>query len=176
MASDPITSWKVKEEKVEAVTDFIFLGSKIIVDDNYNHEIKSCLLLGRNAMTNLNSILKSRDITLLTKVCILKAMVFPVVMYGCESQTIKKAKRLRIDAFKLWCWRRLLRVSWIARRLNQSILQEINPEYSFRSAVAEAEVSTLGPHDAKGQLIGKKPYCWKRLKAKGEGTDRGWDG
>ena len=130
----------------------------------------------KSCMTNLDSVLKSRGITLPTKVRIVKGMVFPVVMYGCESQSIKKPENRRIDAFELWCWRRLLRVSWTAR-LNQSILKEISPEYSFRRAVAEAEVSTLGPHDAKGQLIGKKkPYCWKRLKAKGEGTDRGWDG
>ena len=130
MASGPIISWKIEEEKVEAVTDFIFLGFKIIVDGNYNHEIKSHLLLGRNAVTNLDSILKSRGITLLTKVCIVKAMPFPIVMYWCESWTIKKTKHLRTDAFELSCWRRLLRVPWIAKRLNQSILKEINIEYS----------------------------------------------
>ena len=118
MASDPIASWQIEGEKVEAVTDFIFLGYKITVDCNYSHEIQRCLLLGRKIMTNLDSMLKSRDITLLTKVHLVKAMVFPVVMYGCESWTVKKAERQRIDAFELWCWRRLLRVPWIARRSN----------------------------------------------------------
>ena len=133
MASGPINVWQIEEEKVEVVTDFIFLGSKITVDSDCSHEIKICLLLGRTAMTNLNSILKSRDITLLTKVHIVKATVFPVVMYRCENWTIKKAECRRINASELWCWRRLLRVSWTARRRrsNQSILEEINPEYSF---------------------------------------------
>ena len=116
---------------METVTDFIFLGSRITADGDCSHEIKRCLLLGRKAMTNLHSILKSRDITLLTKVHIVKTMVFPVVMYGCESWTIKKAECQRIDAFELWCWRRLLRVLWTARRSNQSILKEISPEYSL---------------------------------------------
>ena len=128
MASGPITSWQIDEETVETVADFIFLGSKITTDGDCRHEIKRRLLLGRKVMTNLESILKSRDITLSTKV---KAMVFPVVMYGCESWTITKAEHWRIDAFKLWCWRRLLRVPWIARRSNQSILKEISPEYSL---------------------------------------------
>ena len=119
-------------EKMERVTDFIFLGCKITADGDCSHEIKRHLLLGRKAMTNLDNISKSRDITLLTKVCIVKAMVFPVVMYGYESRTIKKAKRQRIDVFKLWCWRRLLRVPWTARRSNQSILKKINPEYSWK--------------------------------------------
>ena len=130
MASRPITSWEIKEEKVEAVTDFIFMGSKITVDGDCSREIRRRLLLGRKAMTNLDSIFKSRDITLLTKVCMVKAMVFPVVMYGCESWTIKKAKCQRIDVFELWCWRRLLRVPWPSRS-NQSILKEINPKYSL---------------------------------------------
>ena len=116
MSSGPITSWQINGETLETVTDFIFLGSKITADGDCSHEIKRCFLLERKAMTNLDSILKSRDITLLTKVCIVKAMFFPVVMYGCESSTIKKAEHQRIDAFKLWCWRRLMRVSWIARR------------------------------------------------------------
>ena len=116
---------------METVTDFIFLGSKITVDGDCSHEIKRHLLLGRKAMTNLDSVVKSRDVTLPTKVCIVKAMVFPVVMYGCESWTVKKAEHQRIDAFELWCWRRLLRVPWTARRSNQSILKEINPEYSL---------------------------------------------
>ena len=127
MASGPITSWQIDRETVETVTDFIFLGSKNTVDSDCSHEIKSCLLLGRKAMTNLDRILKSRDITLPIKVHLVKAMVFPVVMYGCESWTIKKSEHRRIDAFELWCWRRLLRVSWTARRSNQSILKEISP-------------------------------------------------
>ena len=131
MASSFITSWQIEEEKVKAGTDFIFLGSKITVGSDCSLEIKRHLLLGRKAMTNLGNVLKSRDITLPTKVHIVKVMVFPVVMYGCESWTIKKAEHRRIDAFKLWCWRRLLRVPWAARRSNQSILMEINPEYSL---------------------------------------------
>ena len=120
MASDPITSWQIDGETMETVTDFIFLGSKITADGGCSHEIKRCLFLGRRAMTNLNSILKSRDITLLTKVHLVKTMVFPAVMYGCESWTVKKAEHQRIDAFELWCWRRILRVPWTARRSNQS--------------------------------------------------------
>ena len=131
MASGPITSWQIDRETMETVTDFIFLGSKICADGDCSHEIKRHLLLGRKAMTNLDSILKSRDITLLTKVRIVKAMVFPAVMYGCESWTIKKAEHQRIDAFELWCWRRFLGVPWIARRSKQSILKEISPEYSL---------------------------------------------
>ena len=127
MTSGPITSWQIDGERVETVADFIFLNSKITADGDCTHEIKRCLLLGRKAMTNLDSILKSRDITLLTKVHLVKAIVFPVVMYGCESWTIKKAECRRIDAFEPWCWRRLLRVPWAARRSNQSILKEISP-------------------------------------------------
>ena len=127
MAPSPITSWQIDGEKMETVTDFIFLGSKITVDGDCSHEIKRCLLLGRKAMTNLDSILKSRDIILPTKVFIVKAMVFPVVMYGYESWTIKKAESRRIDAFELRCWRRPLRVPWTAKRSNQSNLKEINP-------------------------------------------------
>ena len=127
MASGPITLWQIDGETMETVTDFIFLGSKITADGDCRHEIKRHLLLGRKAMTNLESILKSRDITLLTKIHIVKATVFPVVMYGCESWTVKKAERSRIDAFEPWCWRRLLRVLWTARRSNQSILTESNP-------------------------------------------------
>ena len=118
MASGPIISWEIDGATVETVSDFTFLGSKITADGDYSHEIKRCLLLGRKAMINLNSILKSRDITLPTKVCLVKAMVSPVVMYGCENWTVKKAERQRFDAFKLWCWRRLLRVPWTARRSN----------------------------------------------------------
>ena len=131
MASSPITSWQKDGERVETVSDSIFLGSKITADCDCSHEIKRHLLLGRNAMTNLDSILKSRDSTLPTKVHLVKAMVFPVVMYGCQSWTINKAESRRIDASELWCWRRLLRVPWTARRSNQSILKEINPEYSL---------------------------------------------
>ena len=131
MASSPITSWQIEGEKVETVTNFLSLGCKITVDDNCSHEIRRCLFLGRKAMTNLDSILKSKDITLSTKVHIVKAMVFPGVMYVCESWTIKKADLRRIDAFKLWSWRRLLRVPWTARRSNQTILNEISPEYSL---------------------------------------------
>ena len=131
MASNPITSWKIDGEAVAIVADFIFLGSKITADGDCSHEIKSRLLLGRKVMTNLDSILKSRDITLSTKVHLGKAMVFPVVIYGCESWTIKKAEHQRIDAFELWCCRRLLRVPWTARRSNLSILKEINPGCSL---------------------------------------------
>ena len=137
MTSGPITSWQIDEETVE---DFIFGGSKITADGDCSHEIKRCLLLGRKVMTNLHSILKSRDITLPTKVRLVKAMVFPVVMYGCESWTIKKAERRRIDSFELWCWERLLRVPWTARRSNQSILKEISPEYSLEGLMLKLKV------------------------------------
>ena len=128
MASGPITSWQIDGKTIETVTDFLFLGSKITADGDCSHEIKRHLLLGRKAMTNIDSILKSRDITLPTKVCLVKAMVFLVVMYGCESWTIKRAKCRRIDAFELWCWRRLLSVPWTVRRSNLSLLREINLE------------------------------------------------
>ena len=129
---------------METVTDFIFLGSEITADGDYSHAIKRYLLLGRKAMTNLDSILKGRDITLPTKVCLVKAMVFPVVMYGCESWTIKKAESLRIDAFAFWCWRSLLRVTWTARKSNQSILKEISPEYSLEGLMLKLEVQYFG--------------------------------
>ena len=135
MASGPITSWQVDGETMEAVTDFIFLGSKIIADGDCSHEVKRRLLLRRKAMNNLDSILKSRDITLPTKVRLVKAMVFPIVVYGCESWTINKAEHQRIDAFEQWCWRRLLRVPWTARRPNQFILKEISPEYSLEGPI-----------------------------------------
>ena len=147
MSSGPITSWEINGDTVETVADFILGGSKITADGCCSHEIKRHLLLGRKAVTNLDSILKSRDITLPTKVHLVKAMVFPVVMYGCESWTVKKAERQRIDAFELWCWRRLLRVPWTARRSNLSILKEISPEYSLE--VAEVEAPILWPPDAK---------------------------
>ena len=131
MASSPITSWEIDEETVETASDFIFLGSKITADGDCSHEIKRRLLLGRKVMTNLDSILKSRDITLPTKVHLVKAMAFPVAMYGCESWAVNKAKCQRIEAFELWCWRRLLRAPWTERRCNQSILKEISPGYSL---------------------------------------------
>ena len=131
MSPGPITSWQIDGETMETVTDFMFLGSKITADGHCSHEIKRCLLLGRKVMTNLDSILKSRDITLPTKIRLVKALVLPIVMYGYESWTIKKAECRRLDASELWCWRRLLRVPWTARRSNQSILKEISPEYSL---------------------------------------------
>ena len=140
MASGPITSWQIHGEIVVTVADFIFGGSKIIAYGDCSHEIKRCLLLVRKVMTNLHSILKSRDITLPTKVHLVKAIVFPVVMYGCESWTIKKAEHWRIDAFELWCWRRLLRVPWTARRSNQSILKEISPEYSLEELMLKLKL------------------------------------
>ena len=144
MASGPITSWEIDGETVETVSDFIFWGSKITADGDCSHEIKRQLLLGRKVMTNLDSILKSRHITLPTKVCLVKAMVFPVVIYGCESWTIKKLERRRIDAFELWCWRRLLRIPWTARRSNQSILKEINPEYSLERLMMKLKLQYVG--------------------------------
>uniref|UniRef100_A0A8C0ADX9 RNA-directed DNA polymerase n=1 Tax=Bos mutus grunniens TaxID=30521 RepID=A0A8C0ADX9_BOSMU len=144
MASDLITSWEIDEKTVETVLDFIFLGCKITADCDCSHEIKSCLLLGRKVMTNLDSVLKSRDITLPTKVCLVKAMVFPVVMYGCESWTVKKAERRRIDAFELWCWRRLLRIPWTARRSNQSILKEISPGISLEGMMLKLKLQYFG--------------------------------
>ena len=139
MASGPITSWHIDGETVETVTDFILGGSKITADGDCSHEIKRRLLLGRKVMTNLDSILKNRDITFTTKVHLVKAMVFPVVTYGCESWTIKKAERQRNDAFELWCWRRLLRLPWTARRSNQSILKEISPEYSLEGLMLKLQ-------------------------------------
>ena len=140
MASGPITSWQIDGETVETVSDFIFLGSKITADGDCSHEIKRLLLLGRKVMTNLDSILKSRDITLPTKVHLVKAMVFPVVMYGCEIWTMKKAEHRKIDAFELQCWRRLLRVPWTARRSNQSILKEISPEHSLEGLMLKMKL------------------------------------
>ena len=139
VASSPITSWQIDGETMETVRYFIFLGSKITAEGDCSHEIRRCLLFGRKAMTNLESILEGRDITLPTKVHLVKAMVFPVVMYGCESWTIKKAEYQRIDAFEQWCWRRLLRVHWTARRPNQSVLKEISPEYSLAGLMLKLE-------------------------------------
>jgi len=149
MASGPITSWQIDGETVETVSDFILGGSKITADGDCSHEIKKCLLLGRKVMTNLDSILKSRDITLPTKVHLVKAMVFPVVMYGCASWTVKKAEHRRIDAFELWYWRRLLRVPWTARRSNQSILKEISAGCSLEGLIAKAETPILWPPHVK---------------------------
>ena len=146
MASGPITSWEIDEETVETVSDFILGGSKITADGDCSNEIKRCLLLGRKVMTNLNSIFKSRDITLPKKVCLVKAMVFPVATYGCESWTVKKAERRRIDAFELWCCRRLLRVTWTARRSNQSILKEISPGCSLEGLMLKLKLQYFGHH------------------------------
>jgi len=178
MASGPITSWQIDGETMETVTDFIFLGSKITADGDCCHEIKRRLLLGRKTMTNLDSILKNRDITLLTKVHLVKAMVFPVVMYGCESWTIKKAEHQRIDAFELWCWRRLLRVPWTTRRSNQSILKEISPEYSLEGLVLKLKLHYFGHvmwrTDSlektlmRGKMEDKRRRGWQRM--------RWWDG
>ena len=144
MASGPITSWEIDGETVETAADFIFLGSKITSHGDCSHEIKRCLLLGRKGVTNLDSILKSRDVTLPTKVHLVKAMVFPVVMYRCESWTIKKAEHRRIEAFELWCWRRLLRIPCTARRSNQSILKEISPEYSLEGLMLKLKLQYFG--------------------------------
>ena len=144
MASGPITPWEIDGETVETVSDFIFLGSKSTADGDCSHEIKRCLLLRRKVMTNLDSMLKSRDITWPTMIRLVKAMVFPVVMNGCESWTVKKAEHRRIDAFELWCWRRLLRVSWTARRSNQSILKEINPGISLEGMMLKLKFQYFG--------------------------------
>ena len=157
---------------METVTDFILGSSKIIADGDCSHEIKRHLLLEIKAIRNLDSILKSRDITLLTKVHLVKAMVFPVAMYGCESWTVKKAEHRRIDAFELWCWRRLLRIPWTSRRSNQSIVKEINPEYSLEGLMVRLKLQYL----CKELTHWKRPWCWEGLGAGGEGDNRGWDG
>ena len=155
MASGPITSWQIDGETVQTVPDFIFWGSKITADGDCSHEIKRCLLLGSKVMTNLDSILKSRDITLPTKIHLVKAMVFPVVMYGCESWTIKKAECQRIDAFKLWCCRRLLRVPWTARRSNQSILKDISPECSLEGLMLKLKLQYFGHLMRRADIFAK---------------------
>ena len=161
MASNPITSWQIDGDTMEMVRDFIFLGSKITADGDCSHEIKRCLLLGRKAMTNLNS-------TLPAKVCLVKAMFSPVVMYGCEGWTIKKAEHWRIDAFELWCWRRLLRVPWTTRRSNQSILKEISPEYSLKGLMLEVKLQYFGhlmwrtDSLEKTLILGKIEGKWRR--------------
>ena len=175
MASSPITSWQIDGETVETVADFIFLGSKITANGDCSHEIKRHLLLGRKVMTNLDSILKSRDITLPTKVHRVKAMGFPVVMYGCESWTIKKAEPQRIDAFELWCWRRLLRVPWTARRSNQSILKRSVLSIRWKGWCWSWNSSTLAT-SCKELTHWKRPWCWEGLGSGGEGDGRGRDG
>ena len=174
MASGPITSWQIGGETVETVADFIFLGSKITSDGDCSHEIKIHLFLGRKVMTNLDRILKSRDITLPTKVHLIKAMVFPVVMYGCDSWTIKKAEHWRIDAFKLWCWRRLLRVPWTASRSSQSILKEINPGCSLEGLMLKLKLQYVSHLMWRadsfentlrlGKIEGRRRRGWQRMK------------
>ena len=161
MASGPITSWQIDGETMETVIDFILGGSKITADGDYSHEIKRCLLLGRKVRTNLDSILKSRDITLPTNVHVVRAMIFPVVMNRCDSWTLKKAKHRRIDAFELWCWRRLLRVPWTARRSNQSILREISPEYSFERLMLKLKLQYFGHLMQSTDLLVKTPVLGK---------------
>ena len=170
---DAITSWQIDGE---TVADFIFLGSKITADGDCSHEIKRCLLLGRKVMTNLDSILKSRDITLSTKVRLVKAMVFPVVTYGCESWTIKKAERRRIDAFELWCWRRLLRVPWTARRSNQSILKEISPGCSLEGLMLKLKLQYFGHLMQRADSFEKTLMLGKIEGRRKRADDRGWDG
>ena len=155
ISSGSITSWQIDGETMETVADFIFLGSKITADGDCSHKINRCLLLGRKAMTNLDSILKSRDMTLPTKFCLVKAMVFPVVIYECKSWTIKKAEHQRTNAFELWCWRRLLRVPWTARRSNQFILKEINPEYSLEGLMLKLKLQYYGHLMRRTDSFGK---------------------
>ena len=169
MASGSIISWQIGGETMEIVTDFIFLGSKITADGDCSHKIKRCLLLGRKAMTHLNSILKSRDITLSTEVHPVKAVVFPVVTYGCESWTIKKAEHWRIDAFELWCCRKFLRVLQIARRSNQSILKEINPEYSLEGLMLKLKVQSFGHLMWRADSLEKTPMLRKTESKKTSG-------
>ena len=160
---------------VETVRDIVFLGYKITADGDFSHEVKKRLFIGRKVMTNLHSILKSRNITLPTNVHLVKSMVFPVVMYGCESWIIKKTEHWRIDAFELWCWRRLLRVPWTARRSNQSVLKEISPEYSLEGWCWSRNSNILATSCEELTHL-KRRWCWKRLKVGGEGDDIGWDG
>ena len=170
MASDSITSWQIVGEIMETVTDFILGGSKTTVDFNFSHEIKRHLLLGRKVMTNLTGILKSRDITLLAKVCLVKAMVFSAVMYGCESWTKKKAEHQRIDAFELWCWRRLLRVPQTARRSSQSILKEMSPEYSLEGLMRKLKLQYFGHLMRRANSL-KKTLMLGKIEG---GRRRGW--
>ena len=172
MASGLITSWEIDGETVETVSDFIFLGSKITVDGDCSHEIKRHLLLGRKVMSNLDSILKSRDITLPTKVHLVKAMIFPVVMYGCESWTVKKAEHRRIDAFELWHWRRFLRVLWTVRRSNQSILKEISPGCSLEGLMLKLKLQYFGHLMQRVDSL-EKTLTLGGIRAGGEGDNRG---
>ena len=176
MASGPITSWQIDGETMETMRVLILGSSKITADGDCSYEIKRCLLFGRKVMTNLDSILESRDITLPTKVSLVKAMVFQVVMYGCKSWTIMKPEHWRTDAFELWCWRRLLRVPWIARRSNQSILKEISPEYLLWKDWCWSWSSNTLATWCEELTHWKRLWCWEGLKAGGEGDDRGWDG
>ena len=175
MASGPITSWEIDGETVETVRLY-FWGSKITADGNFSHEIKRHLLLGRKAMKNLDSILKSRDITLSTKVCLVKTMVFPVVMYGCENWTIKKAECWRIDAFELWCWRRLLRVPWTARRSNQSILKEISPGCSLEGMILKLKLQYFGHLMRRADSLEKTLMLGKIKGKRGQQRMRWLDG
>ena len=172
MASGPITSWQIDGETVETVSDFILGGSKITADGYCSHEIKRCLFLGRKVMTNLDSILKSRDITLPTEVHLVKAMVLPLVMYGCESWTVKKVDCQKIDAFELWCWRRLLRVPWTARRSNQSILKEISPGCSLEGLMLKMKFQYFGHLMRRVDSL-EKTLMLGGIGAGGEGNDRG---
>ena len=172
MASGPITSCQIDRETMKTVSDFICLGFKITADGDCSHEIKRCLLLGRKAMTNLDSLLKSRDITLLTKFCLVKAMVFPVVKYRCESWTIKKAECQRIDVFELWCWRRLLRVLCTARRSNQSVLKEISPEYSLEGLMLKLTLQYFGHLMQRTDSL-EKTLMQGKIEGGGEGGDKG---
>ena len=174
MASGPLTSWQIDGETVETVRGFIFSGFRITADGDCSHEIKRCLFLGRKVMTNLDSILKSRDITLPTKVCLVKAMVFPVVVYGCECWTVKKVKRQRIDTFELWCWRRLLRIPWAARRSNQSSLKEISNEHSLEGLMLKLKLQYFGHLMQRtdsfektlmlGGIEGRRRREWQRVR------------
>ena len=172
MACCPITSWQIDGETMETMTDFIFGCSKITADGGCSHETKRCLLLGRKVMTNLDSILKSRDITLPTKVCLVKAMVFPVVMYGCESWTIKKTQCLKIDAFELWCWGRRLRVPWTAKRSNQSNLKEISPEYSLEGLMLKLKLQYFGLLMQRTDSF-EKTLMLGKIEGGGGGDNRG---
>ena len=169
MASSPITSWQIDGETVETVTDFIFGGSKITADGDCSHEIKRCLLIGRKVITNLDSILKTRDFTLPTNVHLVKAMVFPIVRYGCENWTIKNAEHQRTDAFELWCWRRLLRVPWTERRSNQSILKEISPEYSLEGVMLKLKLQYFDHLIRRTDLFEKTLMPGKVERGKGDG-------
>ena len=173
MASGSINAWQVEGENMEVVIDFLFLVSKIIVNGDWSHEIGRWLVFGKNLMTNLDSVLERRDITLPTKVCIVKAVVFTVATYGCESWTVKKAEHQRINAFELWCWRRLLKVPWAARKSYQSVLREINLEYWLEGLMLKLQYfdHLMWTDDSM-----ESPWCCERLRAEGEEGIRGWDG